>query len=1202
MFNKRKERLNDEEPLNSSVTGTARSPVERDDQVRGRNQHDQTAETRRRTNSNKARQRATSPMNRATIHERVQNKLMRDQRRRKRERRRHHRQPAHSPKQGPGVTLKPLNDAMPKPPPPRTRSSNSKGSGKFPWPVSISPPLRERSATKAISSNRSYGGILDDLTVTPVSLFDYFTGSKDDSEDYDDYDDYEDCGYSDEEYDDDSSYCRNEEVSNLERNIEAETSQFVSIVSEAANQFDMAAGPVLDSVSKFMGGCMNLDGLENENIIEDNGISERDEDYSRGSAEVSIVSADSIASNNPEEKNLDQCLDTEIDSVMMGENSLVSVESKLHLSTLQKGESSRACEDVGSLQTNSKKQNKTFGNEEKVDHFKEVHVTVTALALYGLTVESKSNTSDIDENLVKAVLSVPRLTISNNHAIYTHIPSLPAVRDPIKSARDKGQAIANPPKKHHLLVAWPSECVPVEWEEQMQIMEGSYECTDKKIAQKIPNKQLGALVSSIRLSRLISVSKFKCANMGNDDHNFRSHGEEGSKQTFMPSVVEMTICIMKENSEILSVGLVNVVVSGEDQDAEVAVPVIQDYKTSFKKSSSFNQKNDRKSKSFVRFKSAKEEAYSLEPDSFLLIRLQVHSTRQERNSPYPPVNLGLSILTPNYIPKGEKMGKLSLVLRKRYKKHLKAERRLQSLKFALAKTQPRIRNEDENHTATSDGSSLGSTAGGAVDRENISEETSTDKVIQRSTPPETKAPEKVTVSKSWTRKTKTDKDVEGMTNGSLAATMHKSNDATSMNELSESDVDGDTVDDKLTTTMAQVSLKKQNSCICSKSKKSADIFGFLPGRKLTDVDGKNSQNDSSDFIQQSLSMGSENFREESMTKETELIDHGNNSPSKPIHVPQSHSNISESIASVILPDEKSSQERDANDVPNHTSCIHHFFGMKSENTHAESVLEKPNESVHGAKALTQSSLNKSALIFPVRLPGKNTQKERVVKDVQKDFRNYIHRSLSMRSDSSRQGTIVDKIEEVAESSRQTYRAPRSFSNISGATFGSSGKKPPTEPDSDNVQNVSSNFIHHSLSMKSDASCQDVIVEDESVAPTVIATLEEEDCREYSHFDTSDPMNVMLQINYTYSRGTTGEQQEDDLPVAESSTAVSPSAKSSEFSESEFNVTANVGKNGGGDIESEGHGVEICDLEHILEQEEEIMEPDDGLELSTPCEI
>ncbi len=1205
--------INDQEPLNAPPAGADRSSAKRDHLIRGRKQHSRTAETRRRTNSKKVSQRATSPRNRATIHERVQHKLRQDQLRRKTERRR--RKPAGSQKQSAGVTVKPLNDAVPKTLPPRTRSSSTKGSGKYPWHVTITPPRLERSASKSSKSKKSSGGILDDLTVSPVSLLDYFTvGNNEDNEFYDYYDDYEDYDDSDDEYDDDLSYYHNEEESHLERNITAEASQFFSMVTDAADQFDMAAGPVLDTVSKFMGRCMNLDALEYENTVVDSVNSERDEVYSRGAAEVSIVSADSIASNKCDDENSEQSLHDEIDSVLVGENSLASVELNLQPSK----EPLHAFKDVGSLRQNSKemKEKEKFRYKDGVGQFKEVHVAVTALALSGLTVQSKSKKFNIDENSVKAVLSVLRPTTSSDHTIYTHIPSLVAVRDPIKSAIENGQPIAKPLKKHHLLAAWPFESTPIRWEENetkhVQVMDGSYECAGEKIFQNVPNKRLGALASSIGFSRLIGVTKFSSTASCDEYNGSNFPGQEEHKYTFIPSVVELRICIMKENREILPVGVAKVVISGEEQDAELTVPVIQDYWSSFNEfvrnedQSSGNassiglKKEGRKSKSFVRFKSAKEEIYSLEPNSFLRIRLQVRSTRQERNSPYPPANLGLSILTPNYIPKGKEFGKLSLVLRKRYKKHLKAEKRLQSLKFALANTKSAVGSGDENHTATSDGSSLGSTAGGVVDQVNPAE---TDKIIQKTTALATKAPEKATMPKGWKKESKTDQNFERMTNGDLAAEIHISNDLSSMNEPML-DVNGVAVDESNTTNMIPAPLKKQAFSVSSKNNQPLDHLGILSGKKSTEeCDRKDYHNDSRN-LHHSLSMRSEESLQDNSTDERKVSAQGKIPSCHSNHAPRSRSNFSASTASVGLLGEKSANERESEDILIDSSMYHHSLSTNPEIAHAESICRKSSESFHGAKALTRSRSNTSASIASFRLPGKKTPTERVVKDLHNDYTNCIHHSLKPRSELSCQEIMTAKIEDSdcgAESLRQFFHSPRKISDISGTAAISSGKKSLKELYSGDVQKNSTSYNNHSPITRTETPHQDVIVDNESVAPTVIATFEDEGCREFELNEPDDSMNVMLQINYTYSRGTIGEQQEDYSRVAGSISPVSPSAKRSDFNQSELDATVTVGCRGD-DIKSEVDGVEIGDLEHILEREEEVMEPDDGVEVSTPCEV
>ena len=191
----------------------------------------------------------------------------------------------------------------------------------------------------------------------------------------------------------------------------------------------------------------------------------------------------------------------------------------------------------------------------ELDQFKFVHVTVTALALSGLTVESNKKRKKNDSVPINAVLSVAKNTTYSDCSIYTHLPSLPVLPDPIKGSTKKRQGKM---LKEYLLAVWPAEntandeCVDGETIEMVE------DCCPQISPQ---NKQMGPLISSVAFSRLIGISKFS---------QFSNGVFVDSKKTecrYMPSMVELRVCITRGKFEILPIGVARLVVSGEERDA-----------------------------------------------------------------------------------------------------------------------------------------------------------------------------------------------------------------------------------------------------------------------------------------------------------------------------------------------------------------------------------------------------------------------------------------------------------------------------------------------------------------------------------------------------------------------------------------------------------------------------------------------------------
>lgn len=296
----------------------------------------------------------------------------------------------------------------------------------------------------------------------------------------------------------------------------------------------------------------------------------------------------------------------------------------------------------------------------EVERFKLMHVTITALALSGLTVESKQYVHEEDKKSVprvQAVLSIARNTTTSQRSIYSHLPSLPVVRDPARSAGKQAGS------KKNLLAVWPAE-------------------NQDTVGEDEP----GTPVSSVAFSRMITK-----ANLGDDgeDNAQKVYDEFGPKVLaeqsskdldYIPSMVELRLCIKDElNSQILPVGVSRILISGEERDVEMTVPVLPEYYKSMKDLVKNKPEEDERPMSrwnsflnflcedendirtSTRFKGAKKEKYQLATTSFLRIRLQTSSLPQVQHSSYPTINAGVS--SKEYVPSG-KHGQLSRALKK----------------------------------------------------------------------------------------------------------------------------------------------------------------------------------------------------------------------------------------------------------------------------------------------------------------------------------------------------------------------------------------------------------------------------------------------------------------------------------------------------------------------------------------------------------
>ena len=536
--------------------------------------------------------------------------------------------------------------------------------------------------------------------------------SLDGVEEYDDVEDVED----EDDDDDDNDDFPEQKGEQPDRIME-----FVNMLSDVVDNFDEVTQPLQKHICDVMGGCdghgqpSGLDGLNTaQAVVNPNGLPLPIK--AQDGAEDSTIKAQGGAEDSE----------------------LIKDEG------LKRNQSFNGAAKTKTADSTTAKKSKSSSKPKEEDRYKLVHVTVTALALSGLTVETKSKKTSKGNNEsasksnngtsmtpINAILSIAKQTTSSDCAIYTHIPSMPVVRDPVKGGGNTSSS-SNGSKKNtktrqHLLAVWPTENDPTEEEEENKVAAVELSEDMKLLEKATPNAQLGSLISSVAFTRLIGISRFSSTAANGVDgaeayeqesSSSYYHSSKGGKKyksgrssselatstkkkkgdiktTYMPSLVEFRVCIMRDNSEIIPVGVARVAVSGDERDVEMTIPVVQEYWKSVKHLSKKNAVADDKhltgsdttanhsnnsTLDCARFKGAKKESYRLEPDSFLRIRLQIHSDPQERSFSYPVFNPRVS--SNDYIPKGEEHGQLSHALRKKYKAHVKSEKQLKSLKSA----------------------------------------------------------------------------------------------------------------------------------------------------------------------------------------------------------------------------------------------------------------------------------------------------------------------------------------------------------------------------------------------------------------------------------------------------------------------------------------------------------------------------------------
>ncbi|KAL7522593.1 hypothetical protein ACHAWX_007593 [Stephanocyclus meneghinianus] len=242
-----------------------------------------------------------------------------------------------------------------------------------------------------------------------------------------------------------------------------------------------------------------------------------------------------------------------------------------------------------------------------------VKVTVTAMALSGLSISSRTNHQDIIPP-VRAVLSVLQNTTPGEGFVFTHLPSVRVVKDPSRRPIKKNKLDRS--AKYHVLGVWD-------------------------ISKHEDASTPGEGKSSVTFSSLIRIPTIEAV-------------DKKTEVTLSPSTLHMRVCIKRDDrNDILPVGVAKVLISGcEPRDVELALPVRPEYYQSIAdltkkldtkprqskweslKSFAFEDEDD--ALSFVRFRGFKNETYHLEKDSFLRIRLKIAHDAQGHHSQLSP--------------------------------------------------------------------------------------------------------------------------------------------------------------------------------------------------------------------------------------------------------------------------------------------------------------------------------------------------------------------------------------------------------------------------------------------------------------------------------------------------------------------------------------------------------------------------------------
>ena len=225
-------------------------------------------------------------------------------------------------------------------------------------------------------------------------------------------------------------------------------------------------------------------------------------------------------------------------------------------------------------------------------------VTVTAMALSGLSITSKKGKNEILPP-VHVVLSV----LDNDESSpLVHIPSLRVVKDPSRVAGKKKST------KSHVMCIWGA--------------------TEEDSDSKHDNGH-----SSVSFTRLVGLSMIE--GRGDDTRSGKSTVVKMS-----PSVIHLRVCIRREGSEeLLPIGVAKILVSGGPREKQLAIPLKPEYyksmeelikklntkppQTKWESFKTFVMEDEDEVMSCIRFKGYKNEVYRLEKDACIRINVQV---------------------------------------------------------------------------------------------------------------------------------------------------------------------------------------------------------------------------------------------------------------------------------------------------------------------------------------------------------------------------------------------------------------------------------------------------------------------------------------------------------------------------------------------------------------------------------------------------
>lgn len=253
-------------------------------------------------------------------------------------------------------------------------------------------------------------------------------------------------------------------------------------------------------------------------------------------------------------------------------------------------------------------------------HAKFAQITVTALALTGLSIKTKVKSQGKEEHPpVRIVLSVMKNDTTSETKPFINIPSLRVVKDPSQEELRKKNSI-----KYNVMGVWD--------------IASAHEQTR----------------STVSFSKLVGLTS-----------------AEGDAQTeptdinMPPSTIHLRVCIKRDDSEeLLPIGVAKVLISSP-RDRQLAIPLRPEYyrsmeelvkklnakppESKWESLKTFVLEDEEEILTCARFKGFKNETYRLENDSLLRLNVTVTPEAQAERSwpfdwaPYPLLNAFLSM-------------------------------------------------------------------------------------------------------------------------------------------------------------------------------------------------------------------------------------------------------------------------------------------------------------------------------------------------------------------------------------------------------------------------------------------------------------------------------------------------------------------------------------------------------------------------------